>query len=241
MRTLYVIHHSPWSERARWALLHHELEFEEREHVPLVGEIPLRMRAKKGGKVSVPLLIDGDHVVQGSLAIGEHVDATGSKSKLFPEGSLDRIRALYEVLEDALSAAREGFVRDLAVDKDAQLESLPPLLRSLPFSNLSARVGTAFVRAKYNARIGSVDDRMRAGLRAVKEAIGKKKYVLDAFSFGDIVATSIVQGIAPGDDRFVSIPPATRRLWQHDKLAAEFRDLVEWRDRVYEEHRPTAS
>ncbi len=243
--TLYVIHHSPWSERARWALLHHKIAFDEREHVPLIGELALRMRAPKNvrgnkGKVSVPLLVHEDgETTQGSFAIGEYVDSIGKKEKLFPEGSREKIKALFDALEDPISAGREAFVRDLATSKEAQLEALPGALRALPFATLSARIGTAFVANKYNARIGSVDDRMRAGLRAVKDAIGTKDYVLDSgFSFGDIVATSIVQAIAPGDDKYVRIPPGTRALWNHPKLQKEFAELIAWRDRVYADHRP---
>jgi glutathione S-transferase len=237
--TLYVIHHSPWSERARWALLHHKIAFDEREHVPLIGELTLRMRTNVKGKASVPLLVDGDEAVQGSFAIGEHVDGSGKKDKLFPEGSKGTIKKLYDDLEDPLCAAREAFVRDLMTDEEAQLESLPPFLRSLPFATLSAKVGTTFVTSKYNARIGSVDDRMRAGLRRVSDALGKKDYILeDKFSFADIVATSIVQAIAPGDDKYVRIPPGTRRLWNHEKLQKEFAPLIEWRNRIYSKHRP---
>ena len=238
MPTLYVLHHSPWSERARWALLHHKIAFDEREHVPLIGEIALRMRTPVKGKASVPLLVDGDAVVQGSFAIGEHVDARGKKDKLFPEGKRDAIKKLFDDLEDPLSAARERFVRDLMDDQEAQLESLPPFLRSLPFATMSAKIGTSFVASKYNARIGSVDDRIRAGLRAVSDALGKKDYIHDAFSFADILGTSIVMAIAPGDDKYVRIAPGTRRLWKHDKLVKEFPHLVEWRDRVYSKHRP---
>ena len=239
MATLYVIHHSPWSERARWALLHHKIAFEEREHVPLVGELTLRMRTPVKGKASVPLLVEDDVAVQGSLAIGEWVDERGKKDKLFPEGSRETIKKLYDDVEDSLSAAREGFVRDLMTDAEAQLESLPPFLRSLPFASLSAKLGTTFIASKYNARIGSVDDRMRAGLRAVSEALGKKDYILgESFSFADIVGTSIVQAIAPGDDKYLRIPPGTRRLWKHEKLQKEFPHLIEWRDRIYSKHRP---
>ena len=238
MATLYVIHHSPWSERARWALLHHKIAFDEREHVPLIGELALRMRTPVKGKASVPLLVEDDVAVQGSLAIGEWVDERGKKEKLFPEGSRETIKKLYDDLEDPLSAAREAFVRDLMNDTEAQLESLPPMLRSLPFATLSAKIGTSFVASKYNARIGSVDDRIRRGLRALSDAIGKKDYVLDSFSFGDVVGTSIVQAIAPGDDQYVRIPPGTRRLWNHAKLQKEFPHLVDWRDRVYSKHRP---
>lgn len=212
--------------------------------MPLVGELALRMRAKgTRGKVSVPLLVDDEgQSVQGSLAIGEWVDARGKKQKpLFPKGARERIAALYDALEDPLSAARERFVRDLASDRDAQLESLPPALRALPFATLSARIGTAFVANKYNARIGSVDDRIRSGLRAVREALGGRKYVLDDFLFADIVGTSIVQAIHPIDDAFLEFPPATRRLWEHPKLLKEFPDLVEWRDATYAKHRPKAA
>jgi len=239
--TLYVIHHSPWSERARWALLHHKLKFEEREHVPLVGELSLRMRAKNTkGKVSVPLLVDDDGMsVQGSLAIGEHVDRRGKRDKLFPEGARERIQELYDGVEDSLRAARERFTRDLMDDHEAQLESLPPALRALPFASFSARIGTQFIVGKYNARIGSVDDRIRSGLRKVREALGGKPYVLDAFSFADVLGASVVQAVVPVDAKYLDVPPGTRRLWKHEKLAKEFPDLVAWRDAVYGKHRPT--
>ena len=239
MPTLYVIHHSPWSERARWVLLHHKIAFQEREHVPLIGELALRMRTSVKGKASVPLFVDDDVAVQGSFAIGEWVDQRGKRDKLFPEGSRETIKKLYDELEDPLSAAREAFVRDLMTDEEAQLESLPPMLRSLPFASLSAKIGTTFVASKYNARVGSVDDRIRAGLRAVSEALATKDYIFgESFSFADIVGASIVQAIAPGDDKYVRIPPGTRRLWNHAKLQKEFPHLLEWRDRIYSKHRP---
>jgi glutathione S-transferase len=237
--TLYSIHHSPWSERARWALLHHEIPFDEKSHVPLIGELALRRRAKVSGKVSVPLLVDDDGVAtQGSLAIGERVDERGAKSPLFPKGAGDRIRALYDELEDALSAARARHVQTLGTDREARLASLPPFLRKLPFSSSTARLGIAFITRKYGARPESVDDRMRAGLLAVRDALGDRPYVLDAFSFADILAASVVQTVDPVDDVYIELPPPTRRAWTHDTLRAEFSDLVAWRNRLYRDHRP---
>ena len=239
MPTLYVLHHSPWSERARWALLHHKIAFEEREHVPLIGEIALRMRTpvKGKGKASVPLLVAEGVAVQGSRAISEWVDERGKRDKLFPEGSHDRIAKLDDALEDALHAARERFVRDLPNDREAQMESLPPFLRALPGAGLSAKLGGAFIAMKYNARLGSVDDRIRGGLRHVRETLEGKEYVLGEFSFADILATTVVHAVAP-NDKFIRLGPGTRRLWKHEKLAKEFPDLVEWRDRIYAKHRP---
>lgn len=239
MPTLYLVHRSPWSERALFALLHHRIAFDEREHVPLIGELALRRRAKSS-RASVPLLVADDGVVQGSVAIGEWADAHGKRSKLFPEAERERIHALHAALEDPLNAARERFFRDLAVDRDAQLESSPTPLRKLGLGPLSARIGAAFLARKYGARVGSVDDRIRAGLRTVSEAVGKKNYVLDELSFADIVASSIVGAISPVADEYAPCPPAVRKMRTHEKLLAEFPHLVEWRDALYAKHRPKA-
>ncbi len=235
---LYTIHHSPWSERARWALLHHKVDFEERTHVPLTGELGLRIRARRWGKVSVPLLVDDDGKrVEGSLAIAEHVDRKGRAATLFPEGSRDSIRALYEALEDAMRAARARHVHRLMQDEEGLDASLPGFVRALPFHRPIGRLGVGFITRKYDARDESVDDRMRAGLLAVREALGSKPYVLGSFSFADVLATSVVQTVEPVDDRYLELPHATRRMWTHDGLRRDFADLIAWRDRVYRERR----
>jgi glutathione S-transferase len=46
-----------------------------------------------------------------------------------------------------------------------------------------------------------------------------------------------MQGISPVDDRFVKLGPATRAAWTQAPLAAEYADLVAWRDKVYERQR----
>jgi glutathione S-transferase len=235
--TLYAIHHSPWSERARWALEHHGTAFEEREHTPLIGELALRLRSNVKGKASVPLLVDGKKAVQGSLAIAEHAEETGRGAPLFPPGAHESIRALYETLEDSMSAARARFVCALANDREAQLESLPKFLRVLPFARMSARLGISFIAKKYGARDESLDDRMRAGLVAVREALAGNRYVHAQFSFADILGASVVQTIEPLDDAYLTCPPATRSLWMHDALRVEFHDLIQWRNSLYGEHR----
>jgi len=237
--TLYVIHHSPWSERARWALHHHGIVFEEREHTPLVGELALRMRTNVKGKASVPLFVEGRDAVQGSLAIAQHADEKGRGARLFPPNAHASIRAFYETLEGAMSAARDRFVYALRNDREAQLESLPGFLRALPFATASARMGVSFIARKYASSAESVDERIRVGLAAVREALAGNRYIHGQFSFADILGASVVQGIDPLGDRYLPCPPATRSLWLHPTLRTEFHDLVEWRDALYAEHRPT--
>ncbi len=243
---LYVIHHSPWSERARWALDHHRIAFEEREHVPLVGELALRARTGKwSGKVSVPLLVDSPNhkTVAGSTAIAEHADevhtaASSRAASLFLAGSREAMRALEATVEPILDTARARFTSLLRRDPQAQIEAVPGWMRLPLVAPSSARLGSWFIARKYNSSFEGIDERLRAGLQAVREALGGRAFVHGGtFSYADILAASALQGVAPPADRFLALPPATRRLWTHEQLATEFADLVAWRDAIYEKHR----
>jgi mercuric reductase len=52
-----------------------------------------------------------------------------------------------------------------------------------------------------------------------------------AFSFADITMAASLQFILPVAERFISLGPATREAWTHHGLAAEYPDLLAWRDR----------
>ena len=102
----------------------------------------------------------------------------------------------------------------------------------------------AFVR-KYDLRLGDADehthvfrlalDRLRSGLAA------SSLYLHGSFTYADIVMASLLQGISPVDDRFWKLGPATRAAWTHAPLAAEYADLVAWRDSLYESRRRSVS
>ncbi|HEX7667015.1 MAG TPA: glutathione S-transferase family protein, partial [Polyangiaceae bacterium] len=207
----------------------------------LVGEIPLRIRAKKWSGVSVPLLVDeGGTVVQGSLAIAEHVDKSGKgKGKtLFPAGKREIIGKLFDDLEDAVGAARERFVKIFPTSREAQMEGMPPFLRKLPLSGAMANLGASFIASKYAADDGNVDARIRKGMLTIKGALSGKDYVFDDFSFADILCASVLQAVNPFDDKYLDFPPATRKLWFDAPVVEEFADLMSWRDALYAKHRP---
>jgi glutathione S-transferase len=48
---------------------------------------------------------------------------------------------------------------------------------------------------------------------------------------------SALQGVSAVADDYIPLGPATRAVWTQPELAAEFSDLVAWRDRLYERHR----
>jgi glutathione S-transferase len=47
----------------------------------------------------------------------------------------------------------------------------------------------------------------------------------------------LLQAVAPVADRYIRLGPATRQVWSQPELAAEFADLIAWRDTLYERHR----
>ena len=58
MNRLVALSYSPWSEKARWALLHHGVPFREIEYVPILGTPWLRWVARRAsGRVTVPTLL----------------------------------------------------------------------------------------------------------------------------------------------------------------------------------------
>ncbi len=78
---------------------------------------------------------------------------------------------------------------------------------------------------------------VRATLDAVRKGLGASRYLLGSFSYADIAVATFVQGISPVADRFVKLGPATRSAWTHPDLAAEYADLVTWRDALFDDHR----
>ena len=70
MTEFVALSYSPWSEKARWPLEHHGIEFREHQYVPLLGAPRLRLRLRRlRGRVTVPVLFTRDRVLADSFAI----------------------------------------------------------------------------------------------------------------------------------------------------------------------------
>src|SRR5688572_24596337 len=107
MTKLYALAYSPWSEKARWALDHHRIDYKYSEHLPLVGELKLRVLLRKPkGRISVPVLRDGGRWFTDSFEIAQHADRIGSGSRLFPGDKLAAIEGWNQKSEEALAAGR---------------------------------------------------------------------------------------------------------------------------------------
>lgn len=247
-RTLFGLRVSPWTERARWALDHHKMAYAYHEHVPMLGEVLLRRKARTK-KATVPLLSDGDDVVMGSLEIAKHAERSDERrggAPLFPAGADADVDRWADIAERITRAGRDRLLCRMVASKQAQAESLPSFVPgALLRGALAPTAGMAirFLAKKHGTEsdLASADARAEATIRPLleeaREAIKDGGYVLskDCFTFADIAVASSLQVLRPRME--MTLGPATREAWTNEKLAEEFEDLVAWRDTVYAKHR----
>lgn len=86
MMTLYQFPISHYCEKARWALEHKRMEYRIKNLVP-GPHIPMLRKIAPG--TTVPLLIDGDSIVQGSDAIISYLDKKQPHPALTPTSTAD--------------------------------------------------------------------------------------------------------------------------------------------------------
>lgn len=250
MPTFIAEHFSPWSEKARWALDHHGIVYTYREHVPLLGEPLLRLRARRlSGRVSVPLLVTAEGPIADSFAIARHAEQVGRGEPLFPTEREPDIAAWNARSEVALESARALYLERVLGDPDAKIEMQPPFLplavrrASVPLTDFAIR----FLRRKYGVDpastahfeatlIGELET-----LRAALAAAGGLHLLADRLTYADIAMAVTLQFIAPPADSFLPLGPATRASCAAPSLAERFPDLIEWRDALYERCRGRAA
>jgi glutathione S-transferase len=255
MWTLHAIGYSPWSERARWALDHHGVRYREREFVPMLSE-PL-IRAQTGtwrGRISAPLLVDAHALIVDSSAIASHTERIGSGTPLFP----DELRAAidhWDRLSDRLACrGRERVAAASLHDRDAKIEAIPfPVPRLAKLALLPvADAAIRHLERKYALALadeaGALAD-IRAVLGELREQLGdgarRAAPLLGVFTFADVAMAAALAAVEPvggwAHTPAAQMGPATRRVWTQPALAAEFRDLLHWRDGIYAAHRRSSS
>ncbi len=235
---------SPWTEKARWALDHHRVAYRYEEYTPLLGEPWLRIRARRlGGPVSLPHLLGPDGLSVGdSFAIAQEAERIGRGEPLVPEDLLDAIRGWNERSERLMHAGRSQVLARTDTDRDVQIETLPPgmplaLRRALA---PTVRLGTAYVKKKYDAR-AIPDDALEADLGAIRDAIGgdPTRPLLGRFTLADIAVATALQAVQPHRTEPRGLLPAQRRAWARPALATRWEDVLAWRDAMVE-RRPAA-
>jgi glutathione S-transferase len=232
---LHYLSFSPWSQKARRVLQHHRLSVREHAYTPIVGELALRMRLRKPrGRVTVPVLFTPEGALTDSWDIALYADRIGAQSALIPSDKQAEIRNWNEASERLLSAGRGCTMLRTLQAPEAGLEALPKPLARL----LGVRGGTLAVRAfnaKYDIHEGQLShyrDVAREELSRLRRALaGGRRYLLDQLSYADIaMAVGLVMLRPPANS---SMGPAMRRAAIDESLAAEYPDLIAWRDSIH--------
>jgi glutathione S-transferase len=240
---LVVLHVSPWSERVRWALDHHGIAYRLVQHAPFLGERKLRkLVGPTDGPVTVPVLVDGGELITQSWDIVVYADRKGDATTLIPTDKEAAIRAWVRDVDDASSHGRALVMRAMLASPSALDESHPPQVPTFirPLLRPITRYGSQWFARKYGLNLDAVAEHeaaVRATLGKMREALKSGPYLLGGFTYADIVAATLLQGIAPVGDEYIRLGPATRAVWTRPEIAGEFVDLIRWRDDLYREHR----
>lgn len=241
---------SPWSERARWALDHHRIDYQLVMHVPFLGERRLRRLVGATGRMganekraTVPVLVLPGAVLTESWDIVEHADRHGHSTPLLPADRLREIRRYSDLADRTMEMGRARVMRALLASGEALDETLPRTVPAAlrPWLRPVTRHAARWFARKYDLSLDAEAEQTAAlrdalGVVRAKLAAGAS-YLLGSFTYADIVMALLLQSVVPVEQRHMRLGPATRRVWTHPALAAEFADLVAWRDQIYERHR----
>jgi glutathione S-transferase len=233
---LIAIPYSPWSIKAKWALDHHGVDYRYVPHMPMAGELLLRVRARKWrGRVSVPVLVTDDGPIGDSWDIVQWAEDKGNNEPLFDRAHRETIKEWNARSEALLEAGRALALGKMMRSRGAQREGVPAPAAIRPLLAPVGWLGIRFVAGKYGA-IGNEArfmDELRIGLGTLARAVKGDGHVIgDKLSYADIAMTVATFFIKPPGRKIDHLRDATRECWTQHELAEEFASVIEWRDRI---------
>lgn len=233
MPTLVHIPFSPWSQRARWALALQRVPHEAVVYTPRLNEPWLRWKlGRPWASFTLPVLLrDDGPALLDSLDIAEWA-AARSDNPLITDENRAEVQAWVARVERLLCAARVRVTERVLADPTAIREQVPPFLR------FTGPVGEAMVRriardllVKYG-HLAPADPHAAMGevLEAARDALRERSFLLGEHSFADLALATALAFVDPPAAPRVKLGRRSRELWRDPTLAAEFSDLLQWRD-----------
>ena len=244
--TLHGIRYSPWTQRARWALDHHKLPYHYKEHVVWLGEPGLRVASGRWREeLTVPLLIEGKKSWMDSFAIAHFADERGSGEKLIEGVRPEELAEIVADCEALCDFFRARFSAVILSDPELQIEMLPPWVPAVTKRAMLpvVRFATRYVQRAFDVDRVQPEERLheaRGVLNRLRYKLVHSEFTYligKRFSYADIVACSALIGIQPEAGK--KFGPRLTAALTHEEFAREFSDLIQWRDRVTEKHRPS--
>lgn len=241
MATLVHMTQSPYSEKARWALDHHQISYKSVVHLPLVFEPALRVLSRQPRKkVTVPMLFANGEVYRDSLDIALFAERHGNRAPLFPEDKKSAIFAWNDNADTMLNAGRGRLMERLIASRPALQEAVPAPLDKLGSAMLPvAKLAAEFVAAKHTANkppAAHAEAIITGILEQAEAALFYEDYLVGSeFTFADVAMASALGMVVPHARQ--PLGPASREVWTEPAIAAAFPSLIAWRDRIFEQHR----
>ncbi|CAL5222097.1 g4406 [Coccomyxa viridis] len=242
---LVVLLQSAWFLKVRWALKHHGVKYRITPYTPLIGEYWLRWKTGKwSGRVSTPVLITPDGALLDSFDICEWAEdhtENPSASKLFPQDKLGEIRKWNDISEQALHYARTQTFARLKKDKGPVYAMMPPFVKALgPIGDWFSTWFIDTFTAKYKDLSSAASiEKTKAGFLELRKALKDNKgYILGHFSYADVTMAVALQAVEPVGPPISKMSEEKRKEFRNTVLAAEFGDLLEWRDKLYKDYFP---
>lgn len=241
MTTLVHMTQSPWSEKARWALDHHQISYKSVVHLPMLFEPALRLLSRDPRKkVTVPMLFADGTVYRDSLEIALFAEQRGNRASLFPEDKKSAIFAWNDSAETLMTAERGRLMDRLLASKTALQESVPPPLNKLGAAMVPvAKMAVEFIASKYTAKKpppAHAEAVITSVLEQAEAALFYEDYLVGSeFTFADVAMASALGMILPHARQ--PLGPASREVWSEPAIAGAFPALIAWRDRIFEQHR----
>ena len=227
-----------------WTMDHAAKPYVFEEYLPQVSTPWVRLRTGKyTGPLTVPILIGPQRLrLFDSFDIARHMAEVAPESGLVPADRREDMEALNALSHQIIYAGRLLAITPTLTNEGALREALPPLV---PDSLRTAATPLArrfyrYLEAKYaqpGASEQELEQSMREGLSTMRERLDGKPYLLDAFSYGDILLATSLQLVRPLSFEHMPLGPETASCWTRRGLAEEFSDLLAWRDGVYEAQR----
>ena len=239
--------HSHYCEKARWALDHKGVAFKSVVIMPGLHMITVRRFAPG---TSVPVLLNGDEVVQGSSEIIHYLeqkyparsltpaDETERRECLEIEHSMDKKlgvnirRILYQGLLAHPDFVRYCFTYPMPWMKQLVFRLFYPILRS--------KIHQTYVISE--ARVEQARREFAAAMDEIGRKLEQKRYLVgEKFSRADMSVAAMLSFLAmPPEHPFpwIEIPdPKTRSFY------AEYRDhpVTVWVRKIYQDHRVQAA
>ncbi|HEU4705624.1 MAG TPA: glutathione S-transferase family protein [Solirubrobacterales bacterium] len=243
---LWQIEISHFSEKARWALDHKEVDHVRR--TPLPGtHIPIALLLTRGAQPTFPVLQMDGRTIGDSTAIIAALDAKHFDRPLYPSSPEERARALE--LEDYFDEQLGPYTRFLVFH---ELVNEPEIFAEVasravpgPLGNVKPLVG-AYARGFTSLRWRARDETMAATAREkivaafdrLEEELGGGEFLVgDSFSVADLTAAALFYPLVlPAEG---PTPPDTPRPPALDEFRSGLSDRpgFRWVEETFRKHR----